>query len=213
MKWQMWGGWEREGIGGRMRMWACCILDPPLSSFTLQQESHHFLHSVHTLSSFILQHPEQCSENLTVPTLQTHSPHSTQNKAARILLLSSLCPHSKLICTAAPRWRRWESHHHLHHAYIFPQAQSHWQRELAWFPLVPLLCLLPTMSLLEANTPAGGSIIPSTVITVSIPSFAPATHVRCYHCLFCPKSIDIYHLIHSVSPNQHWAIKLSVMNG
>jgi len=130
------------------------ILDPPPSSFTLQ-------------------HPDWSSENPTtvfaMPTLWAHLHRSTQNEAVRIPLLSSLCPHSKLICTAAPRWRQQESHCCLHHAYI---------------PASPV-----TLAVWSSVIPTAASAIP-TPYNISVWGQHPGRRqCNTQHCLHCAHAL------------------------
>ena len=124
--------------------------------------------------------------------LRAHSPRSIQNEAARIPPLSLSSLHSELIRTAAPR-RSGENS-----TAVFPvptlRAHSHSSTQTktviipppsslclhisaspvtlaaqsSVIPTAVLLHLLPTTAPLEANTPAGGGVIPNALITVPI---------------------------------------------
>lgn len=122
---------DKEALGthqlrnGRTRTEACSILDPLAHSpRSTQNEAARI-----TPLSSPCPHLPAASHLQTL--LRAHSHHSTLNKAARTLPPPLPRLQSELIRTAAPRRRRRNFHRRLRRAYIFPQAQSHWQRKVA----------------------------------------------------------------------------------
>ena len=161
---------------------------PPPSSFA-QNEAARIrpLSSSFTYSELIrTAAPRRSSENPTavfaVPTLRAHS-HRTQTKMVIIPPLSSSCPH-------------------LAASLVTLAAQS------SVVPTTVLLHPLPTTAPFEANTPAGGGVIPSVphYCAHTLYLYYPAATVLqlmqdATTASSVQMSIDIFRLIHSFAPS------------
>ena len=126
----------------------------------------------------------------------------------------SLCPPSHKLCHTGTSSRTLlQAHWHLHHStqdgvvripllslpcLHLPPSPVTWaapQCKAAWSPLLPLHPL-PTMAPLEATTPAGGSVISSTTLTVHALSWL------CIHYIYIPSCCSCTTLL--LQSRCHW---------